>query len=118
MNVTGLAKYAREKLITSYDLSEAKLGLEVPSNRANMEVLDETFIKECIGPKCALIEEQIETFLLPRYDRGPTFEFDLPDTGDRDLILRETEMELRNFVTVVNDVRARKGLPPVPWGSK
>src|SRR4030042_3151580 len=43
MNVTGLAKYAREKLITSYDLSEAKLGLEVPSNRANMEVLDETF---------------------------------------------------------------------------
>jgi phage portal protein BeeE len=118
MQFGPLAKYSREKTITSYDLSEAKLGLEVPSNRANMEVLDETFIKECIGPKCALIEEQIETFLLPRYDRGLTFEFDLPDTGDRDLILRETEMELRNFVTVVNDVRARKGLPPVPWGSK
>ncbi len=48
--VEEVSKWAREKLITSYDLSEAKLGLEVPSNRANMEVLDETFEKECILP--------------------------------------------------------------------
>jgi phage portal protein BeeE len=118
MRIGEIAKYSREKTITSYDLSEAKLGLEVPSNRANMEVLDETFEKECIGPKCTLLEEQINTFFLPRYDQGIFAEFDQPDIGDRDFNLRETEMELRNFVTVVNDVRARKGLPPVPWGSK
>jgi phage portal protein BeeE len=118
MNVTGLAKYSREKTITSYDLSEAKLGLEVPSNRANMEVLDETFYKECIGPKCALLEEQINTFFLPRYDQGIFAEFDQPDAGDRDFNLRETEMELKNFVSTINDVLKRKGRPTVPWGDR
>lgn len=116
--MTDVAKWAREKLITSYDLSEAKLGLEVPSNRANMEVLDETFEKECILPKCILIEEQINTFLLPRYDRGLVFEFERVDIGDREFALRETEMELRNFVSTINDVLKRKGRPIVPWGDK
>jgi phage portal protein BeeE len=113
-----VSKWSREKLITSYDLSEGKLGLEVPSNRANMEVLDETFEKECIIPKCMLIEEQINTFLLPRYDRGLVAEFERMDIGDREFDMRETEMELRTFVTVINEVRARKGKPPVPWGDK
>ena len=116
--MTDVAKWAREKLITSYDLSEAKLGLEVPSNRANMEVLDETFEKECILPKCMLIEEQINTFLLPRYDRGLVCEFDRSDMGDREFGLRETEMELRTYVSTINDVLKRKGRPEVPWGNK
>jgi phage portal protein BeeE len=116
--MTDVAKWAREKLITSYDLSEAKLGLEVPSNRANMEVLDETFEKECILPKSMLIEEQINTFLLPRYDRGLVCEFERRDVGDRDFALRETEMELRTYVSTINDVLKRKGRPEVPWGNK
>jgi hypothetical protein len=117
MNVTGLAKYSREKTITSYDLSEAKLGLEVPSNRANMEVLDETFEKECIGPKCTLLEEQINTFFLPRYDQGIFAEFDQPDAGDRDFELREAEFEQKYFISVPNDYLKRKGRPTVPWGN-
>jgi phage portal protein BeeE len=116
--MTDVAKWAREKMITSYDLSEAKLGLEVPSNRANMEVLDETFVKECIAPKCALIEEQINTFLLPRYDSGLFVEFDLPDAGDHALELTERELNLRNFVTTINEERARKAKDPVPWGDR
>jgi phage portal protein BeeE len=117
MNVTGLAKYSREKTITSYDLSEAKLGLEVPSNRANMEVLDETFEKECIGPKCTLLEEQINTFFLPRYDQGIFAEFDQPDIGNREFELLETEMEFKNFALTVNGYLKRKGRPTVPWGN-
>jgi phage portal protein BeeE len=116
--VDEIGKYTREKIISSYDLSEAKLGLEVPSNRANMEVLDETFVKECIAPKCTLIEEQINTFLLPRYDRGLFVEFDLPDAGDRALELTEREINLRNFVTSINEERAKIAKDPVPWGNK
>ena len=117
MQVSSLAKYSREKLITSYDLSEAKLGLEVPSNRANMEVLDETFEKECIGPKATLIEEQINAFLLPRYDRGLFCEFERADTGNREFELLETEMEFRNFALTANGYLKRKGRPMVPWGN-
>jgi phage portal protein BeeE len=116
--VDEIGKYTREKIITSFDLSEAKLGLEVPSNRANMEVLDETFVKECIAPKCTLIEEQINTFLLPRYDRGLFVEFDLPDSGDRAQELAEREINLRNFVTSINEERAKIAKDPVPWGDK
>jgi hypothetical protein len=38
--------------------------------------------------------------------------------GDRDFALRETEMELRTFVSTINDVLKRKGRPEVPWGNK
>ncbi len=116
--MTDVAKWAREKMITSYDLSEAKLGLEVPSNRANMEVLDETFEKECILPKCMLIEEQINTFLLPRYDRGLVCEFERKDVGDKEFALLETEMEFKNYALTVNGYLLRKGRPTVPWGDK
>ena len=116
MRTSEISKDMRERIVTSYDLSEAKPGLEVPSNRANMEVLDETFVKECIGPKCTLIEEQINTFLLPRYDRGLFVEFNLPDAGDKEFDLKEAEFEVANLISTVNDYLKRKGRQTVPWG--
>jgi len=116
--VAEVSKDMRERLITSYDLSEGKLGLVADVNRANLEALNDTFILECIKPKCMLIEEQIETFLLPRWDRGLFCDFDLPDTGDRAGERAEEEMLLRNYVVTINEVRAKKGKDQVPWGEK
>lgn len=113
-----VAKYAREKLITAYDLSEGKLGLVDDVNRANMEALNETFVTECLKPKCMLIEEVIEAFLLPRYDVGLTCDFDLPDIGDREYDLKERETNLRTLFSSINEERAKEGLAPVPWGEK
>lgn len=116
--LTEVAKWAREKMITSYDLSEGKLGLVSDVNRANMEALDDTFVLECLKPKCMLIEEQIEAFLLPRYDAGLSCDFILPDTGNREYELKEEEMLLKNYVVVINEVRAKRGLDPKPWGER
>src|SRR4030065_887387 len=43
MRASEVSKDMRERIVTSYDLSEAKLGLEGPSKRANMEVVGATF---------------------------------------------------------------------------
>jgi len=118
MMIDEVARYAREKLISAFDLSEGKLGLVRDVNRANMEALNETFVNECLRPKCMLIEEVIETFLLPRYDEGLTCDFILPDLSEREILLKERELNLKNYYTTINEEREKEGRPPVPWGDK
>jgi len=117
-----VAKFARDKLITSFDLSPGKIGLVDDVNRASMQGLDRTFIRECLTPKCLLIEESIETFLLPEYDEGLTCDFELPSVEDQEFELKAMETRLKNFVTVVDDERNRLGMGPAttydgtrPW---
>ena len=113
-----VANYARDKLITSFDLSPGKLGLVEDVNRANSEALNATYIGECLRPKCLLVEEVIETFLLPVYDQGLTCDFDLPDLKDKAYELTAMEARLNHFVTTVNEERAKIGMESQPWGDK
>jgi HK97 family phage portal protein len=114
--INVVAQFAREKLITSFDLSEGKLGLVRDVNRANMEALNETYVAECLRPKTMLIEENLESFLLPRYDEGLTCDFDLPDVQDKEFKLKERESNLTNLLTTINEERTRMGLEDKPWG--
>jgi HK97 family phage portal protein len=116
--IDEVSKYARQKLLSAYDLSDGKVGIIDDANRSNMEALDDTYIKECIKPKCMLIEEVIETFLLPIYDQGLTCDFVLPDIKDRELNIKERESNLRNYYTVINEERAKEGKDPVSWGDR
>jgi phage portal protein BeeE len=114
--VDKIGKFARDKLITSYDLSPGKLGLVEDVNRANGEFLDETYVGECLRPKCMMVEEVLEEFLLPRYDRGLTCDFELPDFSDKELRLKERNQNLNTFYTSVNEERIMDGREPAPWG--
>jgi len=111
-----VTKYAREKLITSYDLSEGKLGLVSDVNRANMEALDKSYTEDCLMPKTMLLEETIEAFMLPVYDQGLLLDFVLPENTDKEFNLKEADMELKNFAINVNEYRNKKGMEPVAWG--
>ena len=111
-----VTRYAREKIITSYDLSEGKLGLVRDVNRANMESLDKTYTQDCLMPKTLMIEEIIETFLLPSYDNGLSLDFILPENTDKEFELRQAEMELKNYAININEYRNKKGMEPVLWG--
>lgn len=110
--------YSRQKLLAGFDLSDGMVGLVKDVNRANMEVLDHTHIKECIKPKCMNIEETQEAFLLPRYDSGLTLDFELPDYSDKDLKLRERQTNLQTFYSSINQEREKDGKDPVPWGDE
>lgn len=113
-----MEEYARQKLLSGFDLSDGKMGLVKDANRANMEALDHTYIKECIRPKCMLIEEIIETFQLPIYDQGLTCDYELPDNSDKDLKLKERQINLSTGYTCINQERERDGKQPVPWGDE
>lgn len=116
--IDEVARFSRDKLITSFDLSPAKVGLVEDVNRANMAGLDRIFIHECLRPKCMLIEESIESFMLPDYDKGLTCDFELPSTEDQEYELRAMETRLRTKVTVVNQERENLGMEPVDWGKR
>jgi len=116
--VDEVARYAREKLITSFDLSEGKVGLVRDVNRANMESLNETFINECLRPKCMLIEEVLETFFFPIWDEGITADFDLPDFSNDEQELKERESNLRTGYHSINEERRKNGEEDVSWGDK
>ena len=111
-------QFVREKLITAFDLSPSKIGLHEKDNRATAEVADWTFIKECLNPKCMLMEEVIETFALPQYDEGLTADFDLPDYPDSEFNLKERETNLKVGYSSINEERGKDGLPAVSWGEK
>ncbi len=114
--IDEVARFARDKLITAFDLSPAKVGLVEDVNRANMAGLDRTFIHECLRPKCMLMEESIETFFLPDYDEGLTCDFELPSTEDQEYELKAMETRLRSKVTVINEERSKLGMEEVEWG--
>ncbi len=116
--IDEVGRFARDKLITAFDLSPAKVGLVEDVNRANMAGLDRIFIHECLRPKCMLIEEAIEVFFLPDYDAGLTCDFELPSTEDQDFELRAMEARIRTKVTVVNEERESLGMEPVDWGER
>ncbi len=116
--IADVSKWAREKIITAYDLSEGKLGLVTDVNRANMEALNETFIRDCLLPKTMLIEEALENWLLPFYDQGLTLDFVLPDLDTREADRLDMEARLKNLVTSVNEERERLGLEEAEWGEK
>jgi len=114
--LSDVATYSREKLITAYDLSDGKLGLVKDVNRANMEALNDTFVLDCLKPKTMLIEENIESDILPLYDEALTADFVLPDVEDKEYELKAMTERLGNLLSTVNEEREAQGKEPVPWG--
>jgi hypothetical protein len=82
------------------------------------EVMDVTFVRECIQPKTMLIEEVLETFFLTDYDEGLSLDMELPDFDDREFRMKERDSNLRNFYSSINQERAKDGEEPVEWGEK
>lgn len=116
MMIEENAEFTRQKLITGYDMSMAKVGLTEHVNRANMEASNKAYWDDNIGPKTMLLEEQIEADILPLYDDRLTADFELPSTEDKEQKRKETETNLNTGKTTINEERAKEGLEPVFWG--
>jgi len=116
MMLEEVEEFARDKLITAYDLTPGKLGLVKDVNRSTAEVLNETFYQECVRPKTMLIEENIEAFILPRYDEDLTLDFELPEYHDKEMEIKKREVDIKAGVTTINEARAEDGREDVEWG--
>jgi hypothetical protein len=116
--VKDVEQFAQDKLLSAYGTPAGKLGLVKDVNRANMEALDDTYYGDCIKPKTMMIEEEFETFVLPRYDDALTMDFDLPKRNERDIDIRERDSNLKNKYTTINEEREKEGKEPVEWGER
>jgi len=106
----------RDEILGIFGVPASKLGLVEDVNRANAEANDYTFQSEVIHPRLKLIEAKLNKDLVPQFDENLWFEYDSPVPEDRDFLLRERETNLKNFITSVNEERARIGMDDAPWG--
>jgi len=118
MMLKDLSEFARDKIISSFDLTPGKVGLIKDVNRSTAEIMDETYYKECINPKTMLIEEGYETWVLPKYNEFLTLDFKLPDFKNREADIKERETNLKTGYTTINEERLHAGFDEVPWGNK
>lgn len=116
--VDKISNLQQDKILAAYDVPAGLVGLVKDVNRANMEALKESFFGETIRSKTMLIEEYIESFMLPMYDERLTCDFRLPELSQRELDLEERRENLDRGVTTINEERAKMQLEEVEWGDK
>jgi hypothetical protein len=114
--VDEIERMARDKLLSSHDMSAGKIGLTEQQNRSNLEVVDMGFFNEAIKPRAMLITEYFDQFLVKLYDENLDFEFDYPHFQDRAQDVLERSSNLTQGVTTRNEERDKMGMEPVDGG--
>lgn len=93
--------------------------LTTTTNLANLQAAEAQHAKT-IYAKILRRDEKLNEQLVPRFDdSGRLFlASEDPRPIDRDFRLREEYQDLVRGVRTINEVRAERGLPPVPWGNQ
>ena len=89
---------------------------------ANITTAEKLFWRNTIVPEMRFLEEHLNSELLPRLGyEDLTAQFDLStieamNEDETERVNRETKL-LAHGVLTINEVRATRNLPPVPWGN-
>lgn len=88
------------------------------TNLANMQAADHLHKTLAILPRLRRRDEKLNEQLVPRFDATGRLFFHTPDPtpANQQFVLAQEQADLRLGVRTVNEVRATRGLPPVPWG--
>jgi HK97 family phage portal protein len=90
------------------------------TNLANLQAAEHQHMAKAVSPRLRRRDEKLNEQLVPLFD--PTGRLFLasedPVPVNRELNVREREMNLKYGVVTINEVRSEMGLPPVPWGDK
>jgi HK97 family phage portal protein len=90
------------------------------TNLANMQAADHLHRALAILPRLRRRDEKLNEQLVPHYDpSGRLFlASEDPTPQEQARVLRQQESDLRFGVRTINEIRAERGLPPVPWGEQ
>jgi HK97 family phage portal protein len=116
MDFLSSARVTRDEILGVFGVPAAIAGLAEDVNRASAAALDAIFARWTVRPKLAMLAEQLNQDLCPRFDPDLRCEFDDPVPADRAAEREDMLARVRSGVTTVNEERARLGLPPVGWG--
>lgn len=88
------------------------------TNLANMQAADHLHKSLAILPRLRRRDEKLNEQLLPHIDPTGRLFFATPDPtpANQALLLQQEQADLKLGVRTVNEVRAARGLAPVPWG--
>lgn len=119
----GLDKLSREQILAIFNVPPCMVGVFEYANYANSSQQLKMFMRHTISPICSLIEDAINSQLIPvwyRQDKGLYVEFDLSEASaipEDDRTVATTRMiYVRSGIKTVNDVRREMNLPPLDWG--
>lgn len=87
-------------------------------NRANADAGREQYLRDTIVPKLKRIEQSINQDVMPRYDEQLFVAFDNPVPDDKEFMMQEADMRLKNYSITINEYRAAKGEDEVDWGDE
>ena len=115
----NLRKMSREEVLACYSMPPAMVGLFGISGAPGIREQRSIFYENVIMPRLMLFQNAINGFLLPK---DVMFEFDTTEIvaliEDSATKHADQRADINAGILLINEVRARRGLLPVPWGDK
>jgi HK97 family phage portal protein len=119
-DLQALAEYGatREDIANAFHVPVSFLSKE--TNLANLQAAEHQHMAKAIFPRLQRRDEKLNEQLIPLYDpSGRLFvASEDPIPYNQEIAFKQQEIDLKYGITTINEVRADRGLPPVPWGDK
>jgi HK97 family phage portal protein len=110
-------KFTRDDILTAFHVPKSIVAITDDVNRANAETAMFIFLSETIKPEITRIVEKInEQLVYIDFAEDFYIDFSDPTPANRELQLKEYSEGLSSKYLLINEVRAREGLPPVRGG--
>ena len=117
MEFLNQRKFSRDEILSVYGVPPEKIGIMDSANRANSKEQDKTFKEDKIIPLQKYLGDKINKQIVARFDVPYKFEFIKPDIEDAKSQAEIDEIDLRNGIVTINEVRRKRGLDDVSWGN-
>ena len=110
-------KATKEDVCNAFHVPISFLSSE--TNLANLQAAEHQHMSKAVTPRLMRRDEKLNEQLVPLYD--PTGRLFLasedPVPVNRELTVKEQDLNLKYGVVTINEVRGSQGLEPVPWGN-
>jgi len=110
-------KFTRDDILVAFSVPKAIVAITDDVNRANAETSMYIFLSETIAPELKRLEEKInEQLIYPEFGDNFFIQFPDPTPENRELTLKEYSEGIKAGYLLINEVREKENLPPVPGG--
>ena len=121
MDFANLQRESRDKILGGFRVPKTILGTaESETNRATAETANYVFGARTLKPKCELIAQYLNEFLVPRYGDNLYLEFENPVPEDREAKIKEMVAVMGGQpISSLNEARDEYlSYPPVDGGDE
>lgn len=108
--------FGKEEIANAFGVPLAFLTKD--TNLANLQAANRQHAALAIRPRLRRRDEKLNEQLVPLFDKSGRlfFRSDDPVDDGEEFALKQQDQDIRLGVRTLNEVRAERGLSPVPWG--